>query len=263
MVLSSTKAVPNMMPDYEVRLLLNPAAVLTPKQELKDTVLSAFEIPPLATRINVQFLDNSSKELYAADWSARIRKTENEEDFELTYKKRYAITGGDIEAALTTANNDGFNANNTKYEAQVEWGYQKQTLSISRKKSVSDFRNSGTDLPGISHSREMMIKEAPEKFDNWMFKKWGTGTLAESRIFGPVLISRSIGLWNGMRLYFEVWPLLKSAGTGVEYLVEASFKTRSHKTASIEQSNLATFLQSKGWFLEQDSVKTQLIMERY
>jgi hypothetical protein len=66
-----------------------------------------------------------------------------------------------------------------------------------------------------------------------------------------------------MPLYFEVWPLLNFAGTGVEYLVEASFKTGSHKTASIEQSNLATFLQSKGWFLEQDSVKTQLIMERY
>lgn len=31
--------------------------------------------------MNIQFLDKSSKELYATDWSARIRKTEKEDHF--------------------------------------------------------------------------------------------------------------------------------------------------------------------------------------
>jgi hypothetical protein len=260
---SPTQAVPNMTPDYEVRLLLNPAAVFSSEFELNDTVLSAFNMAPTTDKLNVQFLDTSSKEIYTAGWSARIRKTENEDAFELTYKKRYTITGGDIDTALTTANTEGFGDGNTRYKAQVEWGYQKQTLSISRKKTIADSENSGTDLPGKSNSLKMLIDEAPDKFDNWSHNKWGTSALAMSRIFGPVLVSRSVGTWNGMPLYLEVWPLLNPGCTGIEYIVEASFKTKNRTTASVERCNLIAYLQSKDWFLAQDSLKTQLIMERY
>ncbi|KAJ5455414.1 hypothetical protein N7475_010535 [Penicillium sp. IBT 31633x] len=261
-VVSSTQVVPNMTPDYEVRLLLNPAEVFSSEFELKDTVFSAFNMTPTSTKLNVQFLDTCSKEIYRAGWSPRIRK-EKKDEFELTYKKRYAITGGDIDAALTTANTDGFADGNTEYKAQVEWGYQKQTLSISHKKTIADPGNSGTDLPDESNSRKMLIDNAPGKFDNWFHKQWGTSALAISRIFGPVLARRSAGTWNGMPLYLEVWPLLNPGGTGIEYIVEASFKMKDSTTASVERSKLVAYLQGKGWLLERDSLKTQLIMERY
>jgi hypothetical protein len=108
----------------------------------------------------------------------------------------------------------------------------------------------------------MLIVEAPDKFDNWRPNKWGTGVLAVSRIFGPILTRRSIGKWRGMKLYLEVWPLPDLTGTGYEYVVEASFKTESITEALVEQRNLAAFLQNKGWLLPRDSLKTQLIMER-
>jgi hypothetical protein len=260
---SLTRAAPNMTPEYEVKLLLNPTAVLGTDGGLTNDILSTFNMPSTVTKQNIQFLDNSSKELYTAGWSVRIRKTENEDDFELTYKKRYTIMDGNIKAALTKANEDHFNTGDSKYEAQVEWGYQKQTLSISRKKTATDSENSGLDLPGTSKSRAMAIAEAPDKFDDWLSRKWGTGVLATSRIFGPVLAKRWIGRWNGMRLYIEVWPILNCARTGMEYIVEASFKTDSHAVASTEHGSFITFLQDKGWFLAQDSLKTQLIMERY
>ncbi|KAJ5641357.1 hypothetical protein N7490_005357 [Penicillium lividum] len=262
-VISSTLAVPNMVPDYEVKLLLNPTAVLDPKYELTDDVLTAFEMPPTVTKLNVQFLDTCSKDLSLADWSARIRKTEDKDDLELTYKKRYAITGDEIDAALTTANKDGFNTDSENYEAQVEWGYQKRTLSISRKKTIAEHGNSGMDLPGTSSARKMLMEKAPDKFDNWRRKKWGTDALSKSRIFGPILTTRSIGKWKKMKLYVEVWPLHNVEGTGNEYIVEASFKTEIATAASIEQRELAAFLQTKGWLLPQDSLKTQLIMEGY
>ncbi|KAB8199100.1 hypothetical protein BDV34DRAFT_233374 [Aspergillus parasiticus] len=238
-----------MVPEYEVRLQLNPAAVLGPDYELTGTVLSTFGIHPIKHNLNIQFLDTSSKELYIAGWSARICKTENEDGFELTYKKRYTISGGNIDAALAAANNDGFNAGIAKYEAQVEWGYEKQTLSVSRKKALTDSGSSGLDLPGTSDSRKMLISEAPHKFDNWISNKWGTSILAKSQIFGPVLVGRSIGSWNKIPLYLEVWPLLNLSGTGIDYIVEASFKTENRDTASIERTNLAAFLEYKGWFL--------------
>ncbi|OJZ81080.1 hypothetical protein ASPFODRAFT_52774 [Aspergillus luchuensis CBS 106.47] len=202
-------------------------------------------MPQTATKINVQFLDTCSKEISTAGWSIRIRKAEGDDKFELTYKKRYAITGGDIDTALTIANKDDFNAGTTKYEAQVEWGYEEQTLS------------------GIIDSQKMLIDEAPDKFDNFKFNKWGTKAIAVSRIFGPVLFSRYIGSWEGMPLYIEIWPLRNSKGTDIEYIVEASFKTKDRATASTGKEKLAACLESNGWFLAKDSLKTKLIMERY
>ncbi|KAK2469331.1 hypothetical protein H9L39_19048 [Fusarium oxysporum f. sp. albedinis] len=109
----------------------------------------------------------------------------------------------------------------------------------------------------------MLIDEAPDKFDNLQGNNWGTGMLAKSRIFGPVHAKRSVGKWEGMRLYIEVWPIGKRGSTEIDYLVEASFKTESRMTATAKHDSFISYLQDKGWFLCKDSLKTQLIMERY
>jgi hypothetical protein len=262
-ITATTQAKPNMAPDYEVKLLMNPSVVLGSDNKLTPTVLSTFSMPTGVTKMNVQFLDTEAQDIYNAGWSPRIRKIENENDFELTYKKRYPVTNGNIDGALTTANNEGFDSSETGYEAQVEWGYTKQTLSISRKKSHSDSGYSGMDIPDLGDSQAMMISEAPGKFEDWLYNNWGTDMLSDSRIYGPVLAKRSTGTWSGVELNIEVWPILDAAGTGIEYIVEASFKTISRSTASSKHDQLITFLQSKGWFLAQDSLKTSLIMERY
>jgi hypothetical protein len=251
-----------MTPEYEVKLLLKPTAVLDANKELENTILSTFDMPSSASKQNIQFLDTTGKDIYTASWSARIRKIENEDGLQLMYKKWYAIVDGYIDAALTKANNDGFDANNPKYKAQVEWGYQKQTLSISRKKTAES-TNSGMDLPEESSSRTILIDESPDEFDSWLRSKWGTGTLAESRIFGPVRANRSVGKWEGMQLYIQVWHIHNCTGTRVEYIVEASFKTMDRTTASTEHDILISYLQDKGWLLEEDLLRTQLIMERY
>ncbi len=263
-LVASAIAAPNMTPDYEVKLLMDPSVVLNPSDnKLTPTVLSTFSMPTTVTKMNVQFLDKNDKTIYNAGWSPRIRKTEGESGFELTYKKRYPISGGDITAQLTTANTEGFDASDTNYDAQVEWGYLQKTLSISRKKSASSSGYSGMDLPNQSDSRDMLIDKAPGKFVDWGSANWGTTALASSRIYGPVLAKRSIGTWNSTQLYIEVWPIIDSAGTGIEYLVEASFKTTSELEASQKHDALADFLQIQGWFLAQDSLKTSLIMDRY
>jgi hypothetical protein len=264
---------PNMVPDHEVSLLLDPDKVLTTAYEFTDSIRSAFDVKPPVTMINVQFLDTYDKEIYSSNWSARIRKFENEDKFELTYKKRYAITNSNINAALTVANEDGFNATHKNYEAQVEWDFQMKTLSISRKKKGPDAGIGQTNLPAESDSCQMLIDEAPDKFDKWKPyrsqpnkwhpRNWGTSALRESRIFGPVLMSRFTGSWNGLKLYLEVWPLRNSTNTGIEHLVEVSFKTDSETTASVKHGNLVDFLRSKDWLLQQDSSMTKLIMDRY
>jgi len=46
------------------------------------------------------------------------------------------------------------------------------------------------------------------------------------------LARRSVGTWEGEGLYFEVWPVRDKMGTGVEYMVEMSFKTENGTTAA-------------------------------
>ena len=258
-----TTTVVNMVPDYEVKLLLSPAAVLGADKKLTPTVRSVFDMPKSVTKMNVQFLDTDDRDIYNAGWSPRIRKTEGDDDFELTYKKRYPVTAGDIDAALTTAGAGGFDATETSYAAQVEWGFRNQTLSLSHKKSASGAGHSGMDLPGLDKSRAFLKDNAPGKFDGWQGRHWGTGMLGHSRVYGPVLARRWVGKWAGLEVYIEVWPIRDAAGTGIEYVVEASFKTPSHATAAAKQAEFVAFLGGKEWLLAQDSLKTQLIMDRY
>jgi hypothetical protein len=260
---SLAQAKANMVPDYEIHLLMDPTVCLGSDFKLTPTVLSTFSMPTTVTKMNVQYLDTDAKDIYNAGWSPRIRKIEGVDDFDLTYKKRYEVVNGDIDGALTTANTEGFDSSTTTYDAQIEWGYTQQTLSISRAKTGSGNGYSGMDLPGKSSSRSMLISNAPDKFDDWLYNNWGTDMLASSRIYGPVLAKRSIGTWNSMDLYIEVWPILNATKTGTEYIVEASFKTSSRTNAATQHDNLQAFLQSKGWFLASNSLKTSLIMSRY
>jgi len=262
-----------MVPDYEVKLLLDPTVVLGDDHKPTPDVLSTFGMPTSVTKMNVQFVDRDvghgpdnkpRQELNDAGWNLRIRKIEGEKDWELTYKKRYPVPDdGNIDAAVTTADAEGFDESDRKWEAQVEWGYAKKTLSISRKKKARGPGPSSMDLPGRADSQALLKGEAPGKFADWGVVGWGTAVLGESRIFGPVLARRSVGQWGGLALSIEVWPIKDEDGTGVEYIVEASFKTDDRTEASTNQTELIKLLEEKVWLLKKDSLKTALIMQRY
>lgn len=258
-----------MVPSYEVKLLLQPSIVLGSDNKLQSSVLSAFSIPASVKKMNVQFLDTDTKDLYKNGWILRIRKTEGEDELELTYKKRYAIddgycgkSEGDIDASLKMAENDGFNAT-AMYEAQIEMGYQKQTLSISHDRQHPSTGLSGIDLPLDAKSREILTTNAPEKLKDWLPENWAFEKLSTSKVYGPVLAKRSKGKWGDMKLFVEVWRVKNKDLTGFEHIVEASFKTENRATALQERNKLAALLKEKGWLLAEDSLKTALIMERY
>lgn len=256
----------NMTPEYEVKLLLKPTMVLGPDNKLNDAVLTAFNMRSTVKKLDVQYLDTSDKRIFLAHWSPRIRKIEDEEGFELTYKKRYPIKCEGIDgitAALGIANKNGFHAGETEYEAQVEWGYEKRTLSISRKEAAAETETSGEDLPGEGDSRDMLLRAAPDKFNNAESDNWGTDALRASRIFGPVFVKRSTGKWEEKKVFIEVWPIRNDTNTGMEYLVEASFKTKRHEEATELRQKFVTYLEGKHWLFPKDVPKTDLIMKRY
>ncbi|RFB35451.1 hypothetical protein [Brevibacillus sp. VP] len=259
----AVQAAGNLEPDYEVKLLLDSNQVLSSDHKLLPEVLKAFNMPDSAIKMNVQFLDTDDQDLNQEGWISRIRKLDSKEHLEVTYKKRYPIENNNIDAALTQANKDGFDATDTNYEAQVEWGYKQKTLSISRKKKVKQSGYQGTDLPSHADSIKLVTANIPGKLDKWLYAGWGKEKLGQARIYGPVLAERYTGTWNGLKIDVEIWPIKSASGNSVEYIVEASFKTTKSREATEGQKELMAFLEAKGWFLPKDSLKTALILERY
>ena len=248
-----------MTPDFEIKFLLKSAELLNTDNEFNDELRSVFTTPLTVTKINVMFMDKDNKTLYQARWSARIRKKEGIPNFELTYKKRYPIEGEGIDAALMTANLDGFNASpDNEYEAQVEWGYEKMTLSISYEKKVSDSGSGGTSLPDVESARNMIAGEAPDELRNW-----GEDALREARVYGPIPTTRLTGKWEDIKLTVEVWPIVIAADGRREHIVEASVKADTEDEAGGVHRTLNDMLSAKGWLCPRDSLKTQLIMDNY
>ncbi|KAH8722629.1 hypothetical protein GQ44DRAFT_774887 [Phaeosphaeriaceae sp. PMI808] len=259
-----------LVPDYEVKVLLDPSSVLESNNKLKNDVTSAFNISSGNKKMNVQFVDTNEQDIYKKGWNLRIRKSEGDEELELTYKKRYEINAefssaakDHIDAALQVAQQEGFDST-TRYEAQVEVGYRKQTLSISYSEEVSETGLTGMSLPLEEDSRKFLSNNAPDNFKNWSSSGWGTDQIAKSIIYGPVNAKRYKGTLGDIKLFIEVW-LIRTSKTdpALVPIVEASFKTPDLEKALKGRAKLIDALEKPGWFLPGDALRTKLIMERY
>lgn len=262
-----------LVPDYEVKVLMKPEEVLKSNGKLKDSVEKEFHLKSSSTKMSIQFVDTDRQVIYTNGWNLRIRKSEGDDTFGLTYKKRFRINTtndaeaeANIDAAVTAAHGEGFDSS-SPFEAQVEVGYRQQTLSISNNVEVSDKGYDGMDLPHTVDSRHFLDDKAPQHYNSWSASAQGSQSsspLTDAIIYGPVHAKRFKGIWGEFKLYIEVWPIRtsKTDGTLVP-TVEASFKTTDREKALKGRDELAKHLEEKGWLLAEDSLKTKLIMDRY
>ncbi|MYW68801.1 hypothetical protein GTY65_32695 [Streptomyces sp. SID8379] len=252
----------NAVPTYEVKINLTTAALDSAHAPLA-AVKSAFGITGSATSRSYAYYDTDAQALDGQGWDVRLRHKSGK-DFEETYKKRFAITGGDIDAALDTANDAGFDSGDTNYEAEVDWGYSKQTLSFSNEKSHSASGYSGTALPTGATGLGWLSKDLPGKLADWNSDGWGTDTLAAARVHGPVTSAVYSGAWESSDdASIEVVPVVAASGSGTEYVVELSFKTDSYDDAADLHADAISVADAKGWLYKGDILKTQLVLDRY
>ncbi|OCT16663.1 hypothetical protein A8709_08295 [Paenibacillus pectinilyticus] len=255
----------NGTPNYEVKFNLDPSIVVDGSHNLISSVRSQFGTGSSYKSYRVQYMDTASKTMDAQGWSDRIRKKSTDSTHQLQFKKRYPITNGDINGALTTAANDGLNSSASGFEFQVDWTISKQTLSVQYEKdvTVSGFSGSGLNAPNLASSQSVSVSNAPSQFKNWTSSGWGTTQLNNSVIYGPIDFKRYEGTIDGLELDIEVWTILNAAKTGTEDIVEASFKADTLSEATSARTDLINTLSTKGWLVQTDVLKTSLIMERY
>ncbi|MDN4602482.1 CYTH domain-containing protein [Paenibacillus sp. F6_3S_P_1C] len=255
-------AAANAVPAYEVKFLAKPELVLNTDGTPRSEVIQTLGLSSTAKNISAEYFDTNALNLDQQGWNVRFRKKDDKNNYELTYKKRYPVINGDVNAALTLANQEGFDASDDNYEAEIDWGYGKQTLSFSNTKKV-DTTATGVQLPSQQEALNMLLDKLPGKLKNWSSSNWGKQQLTQSRAYGPVTFQRYEGTWNGQELTLEVWPIRNAAGTGVENIVEISFKTTDTSAVSGLRTQLMQVLQNKNWLIPADGLKTQLILERY
>ncbi|QDH23336.1 hypothetical protein [Saccharibacillus brassicae] len=254
-------AASNATPTYEVKFLLDSSDVLNANGSLQASVNAAFEITSAPKRQLVEYFDTNAQDLNGEGWNVRFRKKEDKSDYELTYKKRFAVQNGQIDAALSAANAAGFDSSDTNYEAEVDWGYGKQTLGFSNTKKVK--ASTGLILPSASKALELLVKEIPGKLEKTRSNGWGKDTLKKSRVHGPIEVTKYAGEFNGVEIDIEVLPLLNASGTGTEPLIEISFKTDDYSAAAANRAELMDELNAEGWLIPADSLKTNTILDRY
>ncbi|RAW12341.1 hypothetical protein DC345_23850 [Paenibacillus taichungensis] len=255
-------AAANAVPAYEVKFLAKPELVLNTDGTPRSEVIQTLGLSSTARNISAEYFDTNTLNLDQQGWNVRFRKKDDKNNYELTYKKRYPVINGDVNAALTLANQEGFDASDDNYEAEIDWGYGKQTLSFSNTKKV-DTKATGVQLPSQQEALSMLLDKLPGKLKNWSSSNWGKQQLTASRAYGPVTFQRYEGTWNGQELTLEVWPIRNAAGTGVENIVEISFKTADSTAVSGLRTQLMQVLENKNWLIPADGLKTQLILERY
>lgn len=255
-------AAANAVPDYEVKIDLT-AAALDSSHTPTSAVKAAFGISGSAKARSYEYFDTGALDLNAQGWDVRLRHKSGS-DFEETYKKRFPITNGDIDAALDVANDQGFDSSDTNYDAQVDWGYAKQTLSFSNDKSHSGSGYSGTSMPSAGTGRSWLVGEIPGKLEDWSAKNWGSDTLKAATAHGPVTSQVWSGAWESSDdASIEVVPVKAASGTGTEYVVELSFKTDHYADAAQLHADAIAVADAHGWLYHGDILKTQLILGRY
>ena len=258
------------VPNYEVKLFLDATKVLDLELKPSKAADRAFGLKHPSRTIVMQFLDapraskdEEKRQLDAAGWNIRLRRFDDTNELELSYKRRYKIEPGQLESVLNAAIADGFSMNEHDYQAQVEWGMERETLSFTNEKPVEASVTSRLELPDLEKSRELAIQRIPKKLDRAKHPGWATGVLATAKLYGPVLGKRWEGDWRTLKLSFEVWLIREKDQPGFTPVVELSFKKNKQEKAESFREELMTLVRDQGWLLNTDVLKTAMILDRY
>lgn len=226
---------------YEVKVYASQDA-LSKKGNVKSSILKAFNAPDKDEDFLVQFIDHDKKH-YREKMTYRIRKSENDDTYELQFKKRYPITTS-IEAAVAAAAADGFK--DADYE--IEYSINKQTLSVTYAAEADADEHL---LPDLKTSHEHLKENVHAAFKKHL------DMITTPEIVGPITFERHKGKLGGYKIKIEKWDI-KDA-----HIVELSSKVPTEKEAQNVQELLIEKLKALNVYEEKDQLKTDLIFEQY
>ena len=241
----------------EVKFLLDPALVLDENHELKPEILEFLGFTGKVKNRGMQFLDTADMTYNGEGWSIRVRIKQGDDEYDVTYKKRYTVENGDVDAALALAAADGFVDGLDDYEAELDWGYSKLTLSIATESSVDKVGYDDTVLPSLEDSVAMVQATMPEAV------KAVDGDITAAVLCGPVYYPRYTGELAGMELDIEICAITNPSTGETEYVCEVAFSADTMEEAAAKRDEITKILDDAGILLKEDGLKTNKILNAY
>ncbi|ETT72374.1 hypothetical protein C173_13570 [Paenibacillus sp. FSL R7-277] len=227
---------------FECKLFLDPKQVLLggDGQLLPKVAGLSFE---LKDKMQIHLMDTPKLELYETGWIVRSRF--KEEKWELTYKRRIRDYQS-LDRAMKQAVAEGFTPG--EYEAEVEWGYTKQALSLAK-----DFDIALEDQPE-GQWKQLILDKAPQPFKNSSVFK----SIADTRVTGPIRSEKYNSKWEQEKVHLEVWTI------GAERIAEATMKIKNatDTEAADKHQQFITLFKEANLLLEQDISKTKWALEK-
>jgi hypothetical protein len=250
-------------PTYQIKLRLDPAATLTAATTPTAAVCATLQLSRGPERNAVQYLDTDALDLCAEGWLVRIKRNESARKFCLTFKKRYPANG-DLRGVLDRAKDEGFDATDTNYDAQVDWSYHTWTLDLAADKKALADNDSGLEMPDDAASREMVLRtdKLPGKLGKWRANNWAATRLHDARVHGPVVESDYHGRFAGHDVQLQITPLHDRAGARYHY-IEVTAEADDLPSAAALRDRLIATLDAAGWLLHEDAFKTDLVLQSY
>lgn len=262
-------AAENAVPAYEVKFLLDDAKVLNEEHKLSELYCTDFKIDGYTTNL-IQYLETADRSFDNEGWINRIRYKEDKSKHDITFKKRYSVPNDDIEVALTKANEDGFNADDKEFEAEIDWSYDKMTLSFSTKEKLKGY--SAFELPDQTESSNYLKLYMPAVEKVAMAQPTGSNVIVAGRantlvndtvVCGPVQATVYEGEVAGLEVGIEVWPVYVKETGITEYVTEISFDADTFEEAAENRAKLQNALEEKGILVHGGSLKTQKVLSAY
>ncbi|MBQ8537877.1 MAG: hypothetical protein IJ461_10805 [Clostridia bacterium] len=241
----------------EVKYLLDPEKVLGEDGKPTEEVLKILGYGGKVKNRGMQFLDVEGMAYNEAGWSNRVRIKQGDEEYDVTFKKRYTVENGDIDAALTLAAQEGFTADLEDYEAELDWGYNKLTLSIATESSVAKVGYDDTVLPNLEDSIAMVKETMPEAL------KAVEADIGAAVLCGPIYYPRYTGELAGMELDIEICAITNQKSGETEYVCEVAFSTDTYEEAVGKRDEIMKILDDAGILIKEDGLKTNKILNAY
>ncbi len=248
--------------DYtvEVKFLLDSSKVLDGDYQLNKDIQDLFAVEKTNNRV-VLYVDTPERVFNKGGWTNRIREKEGKKNIEITYKKRYTIKDGDVAAAIAQAIEDDPIITDGRFEAGVDWSYDKMTLSFS---SETKIKKPEGGLKGMSQEDLVgnLIENMPKDEGGWMFAKLHSKRIPDARIAGPVDYVRYTGTYKEVEIDIEVCKV-PAKDSGFSYITELSFGGDSLESVSGLRDEIMGLLDERGILLHESSLKTSMILDAF
>lgn len=264
-----------MTPGYEVKFLVKPDLILdsSTKQPNAD-FLALFTGMALKGTTKMSYYDTEDLALNKAGWTIRIRKKSNKKAQQCTFKKRYSkinkkstLTQGDVNKSVKRGTREGFDTLSPFISGcEIDYGFSKCTLSYSADYNIAETGKGNTDIPDSTTSIQFINSNKPTIF---------TEDLTNIREHGAVEFTMYAGTFKGIvEVELDIMTIKDELGTGTETICEVSFKLEDYTGARYEKQTdlmlanklreeLRAVLVEKGYLLEKDGLKTNMILQRY